>query len=510
MLGPYRIATLRHYSTNIAQVITNGNKLTGKPTINYLIRAINDKLISDNDTLPRINGFIQSIKNLKNVTFVDLYDGTCSEPLKLVIPRTRLKSLGVDLKMGQTLDLTNWKVKLTPERIQTFELVMDPVSELKLLGDIHTQMDDDTVRETSGMTSSAVATEYPLQMKQRLTLPFLRQHPLVKHKTNYLASVMRFRSHVMTKLINILTVENGFIMCNPPLLTKNDTEGNNETFKTVPKKLNLTVSTQLHLEILAQNMKNVFTITPCFRAEMSDTGRHLAEFWMLELESVNIVTLEELIHTIKTLLISLGEALLRDPTTPLPNDTLLPNDTCNSKDIRDRWVRVSSPQNWHTITYTDAVNIINENTSDALPPITWGEPLASVHEKYISETHFMNGFVFITQYPREIKPFYMKWSDDSGKTVDCLDLIFPHSVGELAGGSLREDRIDKLNDAIQSNGGDNTVGELQWYVDLRRMGSFPRGGFGIGIERLLCYFFACKNVKDTIPFYRVMKEDVML
>ena len=94
--------------------------------------------------------------------------------------------------------------------------------------------------------------------------------------------------------------------------------------------------------------------------------------------------------------------------------------------------------------------------------------------------------------------------------MDCFDLIFPHSVGELAGGSLREDRIDKLNNAIESNGGDNTVGELQWYVDLRRMGSFPRGGFGIGIERLLCYFFACRNVKDVIPFYRVMKEDVML
>lgn len=505
MLGLYsRTATLRHYSTNIFQVITNGNKLTKKPTINYLIKAVNDKLIGDNDTLPQINGFIQSVRNLKNVSFVDLYDGTCSEPLKLVIPRTRLESLGVDLKMGQTLDLTNWKVKLTPERVQTFELLMAPESELRLLGDIQQQV------EASPATTSAVAAGYPLQMKQRLTLPFLRQHPLVKHKTNYLASVMRFRSHVMTKLINILTLENGFIMCNPPLLTKNDTEGNNETFKTVPRGLNLTVSTQLHLEILAQNMKNVFTITPCFRAEMSDTGRHLAEFWMLELESVNIATLNELLQTIRTLLISLGEALLRDPTTPLPNDALLPNNTCNSKDIRDRWVRVSNPQNWHTITYTDAVNIINGNASELLPPITWGEPLASVHEKYISETHFMNGFVFITQYPRKIKPFYMKWSDDKGKTVDCFDLIFPHSVGELAGGSLREDRIDKLNNAIESNGGDNTVGELQWYVDLRRMGSFPRGGFGIGIERLLCYFFACRNVKDVIPFYRVMKEDVML
>ncbi|KAG0663196.1 asparaginyl-tRNA synthetase [Maudiozyma exigua] len=465
--------------------ISRYHSLTRLPTINQLFKDVSIKKYKGNDIIPELNCFIQSIKTLKNVTFLDVYDGTTSKPLKLVINNNNEAIPLTDLKMGQSLSICNWKIKETPSRLQEFELSQTENSKITILGEI--------------------SIDYPLQKKQKLTVPYLRSIPLLKYKSNYFASLIRFRSLLQTQLIKLLTKQD-FIMCNPPILTSNDTEGNNETFKTIPKNLNLTVSTQLHLEILAQNLKNVFTITPCFRAEMSDTGRHLAEFWMLELESTNLSKLQDLLDCVKYLMIDTADSLLAQESIDdiLPNDTQLPSATLNKEEIKERWRHLSNPENWKQITYTEAVNILQENHPS---PPTWGESLSSEHEKFLAETYFNSekgAFVLISQYPKNIKPFYMKHNLENDKVVDCFDMIFPGGMGEVAGGSIREVDIDTLQKAI----GIDQSTDLDWYVELRKLGSLPRGGFGIGLERLIAYLFGLQNVKDAIPFFRVMKDKV--
>lgn len=468
-------------------LVSRYHSLTKLPTIKQLFVNINKKELHDNDVIPELNCYIQSIKPLKNVTFLDLFDGTSSEPLKLVINNKANGDSPVpidQLQMGQAINLTNWKVAETPNRTQAFELTQNTESKLTILG--------------------KVGENYPLQSKQKVTVPYLRSIPLLKYKTNYFSALIRFRSLLQSQLIKILTNQE-FIMCNPPILTANDTEGNNETFKTIPKNLNLTVSTQLHLEILAQSMKNVFTISPCFRAEMSDTGRHLAEFWMLELESTNLSKLEDLQDCVQLLMVNAAESLLKDENIDnfLPNDNYLPLNTLSKQQIKERWQHMANQASWKRITYTEAVDILQAHYPN---PPTWGEPLASEHEKFLAESYFdkdQGTFVLISQYPTDIKPFYMKHSKDNDKTVDCFDMIFPGGMGEVAGGSVREVNIDTLNKAIGENATD-----LDWYVELRRLGSLPRGGYGIGMERLIAYMFGLQNVKDAIPFFRVMKDKI--
>ena len=463
------------------------HSLTKLPTINQLFSNINNNSLRNNDIVPELNCYIQSIKTLKNVTFLDLFDGTSSQPLKVVINNRASGAMEVpldELQMGQAVNLTNWRITETPNRLQTFELTQNTDSKLTIMG--------------------KVEENYPLQSKQKVTVQYLRSIPLLKYKTNYFSALIRFRSLLQSKLINILTGQD-FVMCNPPILTANDTEGNNETFKTIPKNLNLTVSTQLHLEILSQSMKNVFTISPCFRAEMSDTGRHLAEFWMLELESTNLSDLKDLQDCVRLLMMNAAESLLNDKNIDnfLPNDNYLPMNTLNKEQIKERWQHMTNPESWKQITYTEAVDILQKNYPN--PPI-WGESLASEHEKFLAESYFNNGlgaFVLISQYPTSIKPFYMKHSKDNDKTVDCFDMIFPGGMGEVAGGSVREVNIDTLNKAIGENATD-----LDWYVELRKLGSLPRGGYGIGMERLIAYMFGLQNVKDAIPFFRVMKDKI--
>ncbi|GMM54931.1 asparagine--tRNA ligase [Maudiozyma humilis] len=468
-------------------LVSRYHSLTKLPTINQLFSNINNNSLRNNDIVPELNCYIQSIKTLKNVTFLDLFDGTSSQPLKVVINNRASGAMEVpldELQMGQAVNLTNWRITETPNRLQTFELTQNTDSKLTIMG--------------------KVEENYPLQSKQKVTVQYLRSIPLLKYKTNYFSALIRFRSLLQSKLINILTGQD-FVMCNPPILTANDTEGNNETFKTIPKNLNLTVSTQLHLEILAQSMKNVFTISPCFRAEMSDTGRHLAEFWMLELESTNLSDLKDLQDCVRLLMMNAAESLLNDKNIDnfLPNDNYLPMNTLNKEQIKERWQHMANPESWKQITYTEAVDILQKNYPN--PPI-WGESLASDHEKFLAESYFNNGlgaFVLISQYPTSIKPFYMKHSKDNDKTVDCFDMIFPGGMGEVAGGSVREVNIDTLNKAIGENATD-----LDWYVELRKLGSLPRGGYGIGMERLIAYMFGLQNVKDAIPFFRVMKDKI--
>lgn len=484
-----------------------------KYIIRQLFHDIKNGIIKDGQNIDKLNGYITDINKLKNVTFIDIMDGTTSFPVKLVLSNKKNKKNHNihNITLGDTIQLNNWNVVLTPNRTQPFELQMNS---------------SNSIFDISNSIDSS------LQYNERnVNLSTLRNAPLHKFKNNYMASLQRFRSHLELTLFNILSNEFNFIKTDPPIITTNDTEGNNETFKLTstnsgvfplnePDSLNLTVSVQLHLEILAQSLSNVYSLTPCFRAEKSDTGRHLTEFWMLELETTEYNTLHDLISLTRNFIISTLKELLRNHNALLDwdgsinhNNSLknylpLPMDTTPTDQILNRWERIANPKNWHEIDYIDVIKELDKNSNafTTKPPTlkTINEDsINSEHEKWVSSTLFSDGFVFIKNYPKSLKPFYMKNNINSTmlQTVQCFDLIFPE-LGEIIGGSMREDNYEKLTPDLSR--------DLDWYGQLRRSGYRTTGGFGLGLERFIAYLLGVKSIKDTLPFYRSAKSKVTL
>jgi asparaginyl-tRNA synthetase len=328
--------------------------------------------------------------------------------------------------------------------------------------------------------------------------------------------------------------DNGFQQTHPPIITSSDCEGAGEAFSIKaggkeeffrdPKYL--TVSTQLHLEALAQALGNVWTLSPTFRAEQSDTSRHLSEFYMLEAEMSFVQDMAEVMDLLQKMLTSLTRGLrqlsaaneldknrldAKDPAERLAFEDLVDPDQ-----LRRRWRGLLVEKEWPRITYTEAIEILKPvaHTFEHAP--LWGSGLQSEHEKYLAEKvgydRETDAYipVFITQYPRKIKAFYMPQSPESpteGRTVDCFDLIVPN-LGELAGGSMREHRLVELEDNMKFHGLEvpkdraATGSDLNWYLDLRRWGCPPHGGFGLGFDRLLSYLTGVPNVRDMVPFPR--------
>lgn len=482
--------------------------------IKQLFHDIQDGIVKDGQTIDKLNGYISNINKLKNVTFIDLMDGTTSSPVKLVLSNKKNhEHVGTtqNITLGDTIQLNNWNVVLTPNRTQAFELQMNSPNS--------------TFAISNSIDSSLQYNE------KNVNLSTLRNAPLHKFKNNYMASIQRFRSHLELTLFNILSNEFHFIKTDPPIITTNDTEGNNETFKLTstnssifplnePNSLNLTVSAQLHLEILAQSLSNVYSLTPCFRAERSDTGRHLTEFWMLELETTEYNTLNDLISLTRNLIISTLKNLLQNNkvlldwggsinnNTNLKNYLPLPMDTMAIDQILNRWERIANPANWHEIEYIDVIKELDKNSKafTTKPPTLetiHKDSISSEHEKWVSSTLFTDGFVFIKNYPKSLKPFYMKnnINNDNLQTVQCFDLIFPE-LGEIIGGSMREDNYEKLVPNLSQ--------DLDWYGQLRRSGYRTTGGFGLGLERFIAYLLGVNSIKDTIPFYRSAKSKVTL
>lgn len=426
-------------------------------------------------------------------------DGSISTPLKIIIPSNQYNN---NLFIGQSLSLHNWNCKLTPTRNHPFELVQN-------LNQSHLQISNDTT---------------PFQPNEfNINLSKLRNSSLTKFKNNYMNSIIRFRSSLQLAIFTTLNNNYNFIKVDPPIITTNDTEGNNETFKLYSDNeifplnktpLNLTVSTQLHLEILSQSLSNVFSLSPCFRAERSDTGRHLTEFFMLELETTQFNTLDSLTAMTQDFIISIVRQLLDNQKQLLDwNHLPLPIDTMSTQDIIQRWNRIIDSNNWHEIEYIDAIKQLNLNKSQfkTCPPtletITT-QNITTEHEKWISSTLFNNGFVFIKNYPKSLKPFYMKSNANNTTTttttiptVQCFDLIFPE-LGEIIGGSMREDNLSILKPSLPN--------DLNWYGELRESGYRTSGGFGLGLERFIAYLLGLKNIKDTLPFYRSAKSKVTL
>lgn len=306
-----------------------------------------------------------------------------------------------------------------------------------------------------------------------------------------------------------------FTYAHTPIITSNDTEGAGETFRLAPvltpasasaasssdaptsyeffsKPSYLTVSSQLHLEALAHSVSRVWTLSPCFRAERSMTSRHLAEFWMLEAEWAFTNSVDELTRVVEG---ALKHVLKFDS----PDRQLLWKDRDAS-----HLAAAAGDAPWARMTYGDAIKALQEHGGSFKFPPAWGRALASEHERWLAEKH-VGGPVFVTDYPATLKPFYMLRNAD-GETAACFDLLVP-GVGELAGGSLREDRLDRLETALEEH--NLPKEEYWWYLDLRKYGGAPHGGFGLGFERMISWLAGNDSVRESIPMPRWSKRMIL-
>ncbi|QLL34499.1 hypothetical protein HG536_0G03610 [Torulaspora globosa] len=456
------------------------------------IRDLYKRTANPPRTVKNVNGWIRSVRLLKKMAFLDIQDGSCLHTLKVAIPIKKMDETAFlkGMKTGQSISIACAQWQDTPQREQPFELkIEDPLESISIRG--------------------TVTHDYPLQKKNH-SLLFLRSLPTLKHRTTYLGSLMRFRSFAEQRLMNILQSDD-FTKVSPPVLTSSDCEGAGELFevKTASSKnyfgkpSYLTVSTQLHLEILAMSLSRCYTLTPCFRAERSDTNRHLSEFWMLELEMCFINDVRLLTMVVESVLRRLIESCCERSSELIPEITL--QECLSKEEVLNRWNMLLNPEPWKVITYTEAIDILSDK--HRMAPFEkyepkWGEPLQTEHEKWLAGVHFQSP-VFITDYPRDCKAFYMKTNTSASpgrETVACFDLLFPE-MGEIAGGSIREDNYNELAQEMRRRGM-NSSGELDWYLSLRLEGSVPHGGFGLGMERLISYLFGNHNIRDAIAFHR--------
>ncbi|WLF81513.1 asparaginyl-tRNA synthetase [Lodderomyces elongisporus] len=447
-------------------------RLAHKSTLNPTIKHHLAK--SEPGELIEARGFVKSVRKSKNIGFLDLADGTTSEDLKVVFQTKEQPKL----RVGQTVAV-NGEWAESKGKGQTRELrcnPQEPQHSYRIIGDVE--------------------EDYPLQ-KKSTSMQFLRTLPALKHRTSTIASFYRLRSFLETQMIDFFNI-NDFTKVTPPIITSSDCEGAGETFKIAEsanffeKTTYLTVSTQLHIEALAMALNRVWTLTPCFRAENSNTTRHLCEFWMLEAEISHVEDLEQLLNFTEDM-IKYSTRKLIDSKKEYLRGVYLEEEL-----VQSRWAAITKQEKWPRMTYTDAIEYLNKSRKDSEEKLEFGDSLSLEHEKYLAK----DGPIFITDYPAEMKPFYMLKSakfDPEKPTVACYDLLFP-DFGELAGGSLREHNYEELVESMGKHGMD--VEEMDWYTTLRKNGTIPHGGFGMGWERFVTYLSGHDNVKDVIPFPR--------
>lgn len=479
---------LRKYSKSILQV----RGVATQAVLPVCSRQILEN-VPETNTPIELNGWIASQRRSKNVAFLDIVDGTTSESIQCIIRPPTL--LPLDLKRGSGVQINGvWSESRGAQKYEV-QVTDKNDGKINILG--------------------PVEDLFPM-IKKDQKLQYLRSIPEYRMRDPRLGALMRFRSQVETTLVNYFDSEM-FTKTHPPIVTAADCEGAGELFRIESKsKLGndeyffgkeayLTVSTQLHLETLCAALNRVWTLTPCFRAEESDTNRHLSEFWMLEAEISFVEDVSQLTTFSEMMIKSVVEKLVNNHNNMSKNliDTV---DANVVEMMKERWEMLLSKK-WDSVTYTEAIRIIQSAYDNgtvefiAKKPV-WGDSLCSEHEKWLAGAHFKNP-VFVTDYPLEDKAFYMKINEpregEKAPTVGCFDLLVP-DVGELIGGSMREHEITKLEEEIKRRGMD--VAPLQWYLNLRKNGSVPHGGFGMGFERLLLYLSCTENIKDVIPFPR--------
>ena len=435
----------------------------------------------------RVSGWVRTVRDSKTFGFIELNDGSYFKNLQIVFADGLANFQTIaHLNVGSSITVVG-NVVLTPEMKQPFEL-----------------------HATEIIVEGASTPDYPLQ-KKRHGVEFLREIAHLRPRTNMFSAVFRVRS-ALAYAIHKFFNERSFTYVHTPIITASDCEGAGEMFRittldmdNVPKtddgqvdysqdffgrSANLTVSGQLSAECYAMAFGNVYTFGPTFRAEKSYTARHAAEFWMIEPEMA-FATLKEDMELARDLIKYTISYVLET----CPADIEFFNNFVD-KGLIERLTGIVNADFAH-ITYTEAVEILEKHKDKFEYPVYWGADLQTEHERYLTEQVFGKP-VFVTDYPKDIKAFYMRLNDD-GKTVAAMDLLVP-GVGEIIGGSQREERLDMLEKAIENFNLNKE--DYWWYLDLRRFGGNKHAGFGLGFERLVMYVTGVSNIRDVLPFPR--------
>lgn len=429
----------------------------------------------------QIQGWVRTNRSNKNVGFIELNDGTYFRNVQLVYTNELENFEDVSHYLTGTALTVVGKFKLTPNMKQPFEI---EVSSVTLEG--------------------ACAPDYPLQKKQH-SFEYLREIAHLRPRTNTFSAVFRVRS-VLSMAIHEFFQNQGFVYVHAPIITGNDAEGAGEVFNVTTrtdanyeedffgKKASLTVSGQLQAEAYALAFRDVYTFGPTFRAENSNTARHASEFWMIEPE-IAFADLDDDMNLIEDMVKSCIQYVLENAEEEMK----FFNERIDTSLLERLNLVLETP--FARMTYTEAIEHLKKAPVKFEFPVEWGTDLQSEHERYICE-QIVKGPVFLINYPKDIKAFYMRLNDDH-KTVAACDLLVP-AIGELVGGSQREERYDYLKTRMDEM---NIHEEgLKWYLDLRRFGGCQHAGFGLGFERFLMYITGMQNIRDVIPFARTPKN----
>lgn len=435
-----------------------------------------------------INGWIKTMRNSKNISFIELNDGSFFKNIQIVFDHeegNNVKDI-IKLKVGSALTVKGI-VHITADSKQIFEI---KAKDIVLEGDCD--------------------LDYPLQKKKH-TLEFLRTIAHLRPRTNTHRAIFKVRS-VISFSIHKFFNDNGFVYVNTPIITGNDCEGAGEMFKvtTLPfddtpkdesgnidysedffnKQTSLTVSGQLEGECMAMALGKIYTFGPTFRAENSNTTRHASEFWMVEPE-IAFSDLDDNMELAKNMIKYVVSYVLEN----CKEEMEFFNKFYDEKLIERLTSLVQS--SFGCINYTEAIDILQQHQSNFKYEVKWGCDLQTEHERYLTEVVFKKP-IFVINYPKDIKAFYMRINDDN-KTVAAMDLLVP-GVGEIIGGSQREERMDVLLSRMKEC--ELNTDDYSWYLDLRKYGGNKHCGFGLGLERLIMYITSISNIRDVIPFPR--------
>jgi asparaginyl-tRNA synthetase len=454
-----------------------------------------------------VKGWVRSFRNNQ---FLALNDGSCFDSLQLVIDATQFSKEIIDNITNGAAISASGTIQPSLGKGQKVELI---VSKLEILGVCDPE-------------------KYPLQLKNRPSLEYLRENAHLRFRTNLFGAIFRVR-HSLAFAVHEFFHKKGFVYLHTPIITASDAEGAGEMFQVTTLNLNnppqtedgkidysedffgrstnLTVSGQLEGELGAMALGEIYTFGPTFRAENSNTTRHLAEFWMIEPEVAfadlndNAQLAEEFIkYVIKYALDHNKEDLAFLKTRLEEEEKQKPQNERSEMSLIDKLEFVVN-NNFERITYTEAIDILMKSKpyqkKQFKYELSWGTDLQSEHERYLVEKHFKKT-VIVTDYPKDIKSFYMRLNDD-GKTVAAMDILAP-GIGEIVGGSQREERLDVLTARMEEMG--VPVEEMSWFLDTRRFGSAPHAGFGLGFERLVLFVTGMTNIRDVIPFPRFPKN----
>ena len=444
------------------------------------------------------------VKTFRSNRFINLNDGSCLNDLQCVVDYEKLEESKLSkINTGACIKVEGEIVK-SQGRGQNIELIANSID---ILGESDPE-------------------KFPIQPKKH-SFEFLRENAHLRVRTKTLSSVFRIRSEVSYAIHNFFN-KNNFYYIHTPIITGSDAEGAGEMFRVTTldsnkknldysedffgKETNLTVSGQLEAEALALGLGNVYTFGPTFRAENSNTSRHLAEFWMIEPEMAfydlndNMNLAEEFIQNVikhtyekcKDDIVFLSDRLEKEEMSK-------PKDQRSELSLIER-IEFVINNNFKRVTYSEAFQILrnskpNKKGKFKFPVKEWGIDFQSEHERFLVEKHFKCP-VIVYDYPAKIKAFYMRLNDDK-KTVRAMDILFP-GIGEIVGGSQREERLDILNERVEALGIEKE--ELWWYLDLRKYGTVKHSGFGLGLERLILFITGMNNIRDVIPFPRTPKN----